>query len=163
GNGTFNHTTGSNVITINGGKAGLVLANATGSAGIYNFNAGILWAPNAAEIIGKLGRGTYIQLDGANTCFSLSIADAASGTNFGPGASGTVNLSGGFLTAGSMVNNGAFNQSGGSFATLGAVSGDGTMTIGNNSGTTARANVTRFDQSSITIKSTGSLIVASNN
>jgi hypothetical protein len=121
----------------------------------YSMTNGTL-AVSALSYVGYHGVGAFNQSGGSSTLGSALYID------FGQGSSGTVDLSGGFLTAGSMINNGTYNQSGGSFATLGAVSGGGSMTIGNNSGTTARANVTRFDQSSITIKSTGTLAVATN-
>jgi hypothetical protein len=127
----------------------------TNAVSTYSMTNGTL-AVSTLSYVGYHGIGAFNQSGGSATLGSALYID------FGQGGSGTVNLSGGFLTAGSTINNGTYIQSGGSFATLGAVSGSGSMTIGNNSGTTARANVTRFDQTSITIKSTGTLAVATN-
>jgi hypothetical protein len=286
GSAAFNQTGGVTTINMTGGNPGLILGSNTGSVGSYSLSSGILSAPDAAEIIGSAGIGSYVQSGGTNTCFALSIGDAAGGSgtvtlsggqinaitasvgnfgigtmnqtggtvtatslyvgsygtngvssytmtngtlavsalsyvgyhapgaftqsggssslgtlfvHFGSGGSGTVNLAGGslstgsifnngqinhaggflsagsivnngqinqtggFLSAGSMQNNGSFGQSGGSsVASLGAVSGSGTMTIGDISGAAGRVNVTRFDQSSITIIEPGTLVVATN-
>jgi hypothetical protein len=104
--------------------------------------------------VGFLSNGTFNQSDGTSSLGNLGIALGGGG--------GTVNLSGGVLSASATINKGLFNQTGG-VASLHAVSGTGSMLLGNIIGPTSRANVTRFDQTNVTIKNTGTLIVATNN
>jgi hypothetical protein len=104
--------------------------------------------------VGFLSNGTFNQSDGTSSLGNLGVA-------LGAGSGGTVNLSGGVLSASATINRGLFNQTGG-VATLGPVSGTGSLLLGNIIGPTSRANVTRFDQTNVTIKNTGTLAVATN-
>jgi hypothetical protein len=159
--GNFGQTGGYHTVGSPGNLRTLTIANAPGSTGAYTLTDGVL-AVSGTSIVGNLGNGTFTQAGGTSSVGNLFIAKGA-------GSTGTINFSGGNLSAAATVNRGNYFQSGG-IASLGPVSGNGTLSIGNASGATARTTVTRFDQSSVplltagvTLLSTGSLIVATNN
>jgi T5SS/PEP-CTERM-associated repeat protein len=154
GTGIYTQSGGSNsAFTLSIGS----LANGTNppGSGIYNLSDNATLNVSTTEYVGLAGNGTLNQTGGTHTAGSVIIAAS-------PGSGGTVNLSGGSLTAGSTFNNGVFNQTGPSLASLGPVSGTGSFVLGNDFGPLTRANVTRLDQSSLTIKFTGSLVIAAN-
>ena len=103
GSGTFNQTGGRNTVTKT-----LTLGYSFDANGTYNLGGVAESALSAdSEYIGYDGTGAFNQTGGTNTIrYSLAIASHS-------GSTGTYNLSGGQLTAGNIVNNGAFNQSGG--------------------------------------------------
>jgi hypothetical protein len=154
GTGLFTQTGGTNVVgdtttgLILGQNAGI--GGGPGGNGTYSLSgSGNLVA--GAETVGNLGFGHFIQSGGSNTTTFLQI----SSTN---GATGTYALSGGVLTSTSTANFGQFTQSGGT-ASLGAVTGNGTMTLG---GATEITTVTSLQQASVTINNRGYLVFASN-
>jgi hypothetical protein len=154
GTGVFTQSGGAT--TINGNNVftpyGLHLGD--GGNGTYTLLGGVLTVSNG-EIIGNSGLGLFNQSGGTHTIGgTLAIA-------VGAGAGGTVQLSGGTLSAASTVNNGSFNQTGG-VATLGPLSGTGALLVGNIVGAAASANVTRFSQNSVEVRNTGTLTVAPN-
>jgi hypothetical protein len=75
------------------------------------------------------------------------------------GSSGTYNLSGGAVSAATLVNNGVFLHTGGN-ATFDSVTGSGSMTIGGGAAT-ALASVAAISQPSLTINNNGTLIIRS--
>jgi hypothetical protein len=113
-----------------------------GGKGNLNVTGGLLIAPNAATS----GTGSFNQTSG-----TVAISGSLS---FGSGSS--VTQSGGTLTAGSTANATTFQQTGGT-ATLGAVTGTGSLVIGNSSGASASATAAGLTQSSVTVNSTGLL------
>jgi hypothetical protein len=154
GNGVVNQSGGaSNPFSLAVGYLAPSGTNPAG-AGVYNLSGGSLNV-TSAEYIGYGGYGTLNQSGGTHTAGTLFITTL-------PGSSGTVNLSGGSLTAVSTLNNGTLNQTGTSVSNFGVLSGTGAFVLGTDFGAPTRATVARFDQSSITIKFTGSLTVATN-
>jgi hypothetical protein len=154
GNGTFTQSGGTT--TINGNNVftpyGLHLGD--GGSGTYSLLGGVLTVSNG-EVIGNSGAGVFSQSGGTHTIQgTLAIA-------LGAGSTGTVNLSGGSLSAAATVNNGSFNQTGG-LANLGPLSGTGALLVGNSVGALAVANVTHFAQNSVEVRNTGTLTVAPN-
>ncbi len=128
-------------LTVNGSGANTATLNQTGN----------LLSVNGNEYIGFSGKGTLNQSGGTHTIGdTLYIA-------FNPGSTGIVNLSGGSLTAANTVNNGLFNQTGGT-SSLGVVRGTGSMNVGGGAGI-AEATVDSFAQSTIMIKGGGTLTV----
>jgi len=122
-----------------------------GTGALYSLSNGVLSGTSSSEYVGYKAAGTFNQSGGSNTIASLYIAYSNS-------AAGTYVLSGGVLTSNSTTNNGQFTQSGGT-ASLGAVSGTGTMTLG---GSAELTRATSFAQGAVNISSGGYLAVASN-
>jgi hypothetical protein len=151
GTGTFNQTNGAHTI---GGS--LYLGGSTigsGGTGSYFLSGGTLNVQNT-EYVGYAGIGQLTQTGGSNSANALTVSANA-------GSSGTVNLSGGFLTTPATLNNGTINHTGGS-ASLGIVTGSGSLFIGNTSGAAVKMNVTSFSQAAVTIRNTGTLTLATN-
>lgn len=127
GSGIFTQTGGTHTV---GGD--LYLGYAAGSNGTYNLSGDPTTSTltvNGNEYIGYSGTGTFNQSGGTHTVANtLTIAA-------NPGSIGSYDLSGGFLKAGSIVNNGAFSYSGGTLeagitnnASF-SLSGNGTRTV----------------------------------
>jgi hypothetical protein len=170
GNGTFTQTGGSGTTAafyvglFNGGVGTYSMTNGTLTVtnGLYlglNPGAGGTVAQSGGrfvitgpEYVGYSGRGTLNQSGGTHTTSLLDIAAFA-------GSSGTVNLSGGVLTAGSTLINGTFKHTGGN-ATLGPVTGSGSASIGG-AGATALASVASISLPSLTLASNGTMVILS--
>jgi hypothetical protein len=147
GQGSYTQSGGNNTAST------LAIGYSAGSFGTASLSGGTLTAA-LATYVGYAGNGSFTQSGGSSSLGALSIALQNT-------SSGTVTLSGGVLSAVSTVNKGQFIQTGG-LASLGPVSGTGSLTLGNAVGATSRATVTRFDQTNVTIKNTGTLAVATN-
>jgi hypothetical protein len=102
GSGTFTQTGGTHTV----GES-LYLGNSSGGSGTYNLSDGSLTV-HGSEYIGLLGCGAFIQTDGTHTVDMSLILGAY-------GNSGTYDLRGGSLSAGSvfLYEGGTFTQSGG--------------------------------------------------
>jgi hypothetical protein len=149
GAGSFTQTAGSHQISV-GGTNGLFLGYAPTGAGTFTLSGGTLQTP-AAEYAGFNGSGTLNQSGGTHTIGgSLFVA-------FNPGSTGTVNISGGQLSASGLVNNGTFNQSGGS-SIFGPVTGSGAIVIGGGAGT-ALVSVPSISHASLTVTNNGTLVI----
>jgi hypothetical protein len=141
--GSFTQTGGTSAI---GGT--LVVANIpfTGTATLAG---GSLTAANTYVNTG----GIFHQTGGTANVGGLTIKG-------GPGV-GEVVIDGGSFTAARATNDGQLSANSG-FSLLGPLSGTGQLQIGSDSGATARATVTRFDQGLVVINNTGKLTVATN-
>ena len=124
GTATFNQTGGTHNVT-----GDLILGNQATGNGTYNLSGTGNVAVTGSTIVGSGGIGTFNQTGGTNTVSgALTIANTT-------GSTGTYNYSGGSLTAGSIVNNGAFNQSGATTVTANVTTNRGILKT---TGTTAR-------------------------
>jgi hypothetical protein len=88
GNGTFNHSGGSNT------TANLYLANQPNSIGTYNLSNGATLTVTGSEYDGVLGAGVFNQTGGVHTINGATALYIGSGSG---GGSGTFTLSGGTL------------------------------------------------------------------
>jgi hypothetical protein len=183
GSGVLNQTGGSNaasafyvgwqpgasgIVNLSGGQisaGGLTIGESSPlggglpTSGVVNLSGNGVLAISGDEVVGVFGAGTVNQSGGVHTIGGTLTILAIPGF---PGASGAVNLSGGSLTAAATASNGSITQTGGT-AKLGALSGIGTLSIGNAGGTiAANMSVTQFSQSSVTILKNGTLTVAAN-
>jgi hypothetical protein len=123
--------------------------------GTFNLSPGATLSVTNNETVGGFGNGILNQTGGAHAIGgTLNIA-------LQPGSTGTVNLSGGSLMAAATANNGTINHTGGS-ASLGVVTGTGSLLIGNTSGAAVNMNVRQFTQAAVTIRNAGMLTVATN-
>jgi hypothetical protein len=120
GTGVFNQSGGVN----NFSGAFLVLALQAGSKGTYNLSGSGVLNVTGSEVVASLGAGVFNQIGGTHTIGGL--LDAA----YSPGSTGTVNLSGGLLTASGVQLGGAGTVAGG--AGILNVSGGGTLNAGTN-------------------------------
>jgi hypothetical protein len=128
----------------------LSLGEVSAGSGTYDLSGGVLTVKGSmtGEYVGLYGTGTFTQSGGEHTIANiLTIAK-------NDGSSGTYNLTGGVLTAKSIVNNDTFNYSGGSLN----LSWNGSRTFENNgvfnaSGTGTRS-VNGYFINSGTIKAT---------
>jgi hypothetical protein len=103
GQGTFNQTGGLNIAT------NVTIGYASTGVGAYNLGGGTFQADSL--VIGKAGAGVFSQTGGSGTIGgTITIAD-------GESATGAMNISNGDLTAGAVVNRGAFSQTGGTLST----------------------------------------------
>jgi hypothetical protein len=149
GAGSFIQTGGMHQISV-GGTNGLFLGCTPTGAGTFTLSGGTLLTP-AAEYVGFNGRGTLNQSGGTHAIGgSLFVA-------FNPGSTGTVTISGGQLSASGLVNNGSFNQSGGS-SIFGPVTGSGAITIGGGAGT-ALVSVPSITQPTLAVTNNGTLVI----
>ena len=125
--------------------AGNLYVGYLSSTGLYKLGGGSLSVGGTTT----LATGASLQqTGGSNTTAALNIAPALE--------DGGYYLSNGVLSAQSTTNNGLFSQSGGT-ATLGVISGTGTL--GLSGGLT---KVTSFAQNAVTVSNTGDLAVAFN-
>jgi hypothetical protein len=103
GQGTFNQTGGSNIAT------NVTIGYVSTGVGTYNLGGGTFQADSL--VIGKAGAGVFSQTGGSGTIYgTITIAD-------GESATGAMNINNGDLTAGAVVNRGAFSQTGGTLST----------------------------------------------
>jgi len=149
GSGAFNQTGGSNT------TAALYLGYSAGSTGQYSLGGTGSLSVSGRETVGYSGAGTFIQTGGSNTMGgALRIAQNA-------GASGSYILQGGRLTAASTVNNGTLSVTGGT-ASLGPVTGTGSLVVGSAAAAPVALSIPSFSQSSLVIQAGGTLAVAYN-
>jgi hypothetical protein len=94
----------------------------------------------------------------ANANFSMTGGSLTLSGNLSVPAHNGMTVSGGTVSAASTSNAGIFIQSGGT-ASLGAVTGTGTVTIGNPTGASATLTASGINQSNAGIQSTGHLII----
>jgi hypothetical protein len=161
------------------GAPTLNVAAQTGSAGSYNISGGVLniggsiylggvsngsggISPGGLANFSESGASTYVTTTNLLTAGTGSLA-VASGTlaisgNLSVGSGFNLTQSGGTLTAGSTTNASTFIQTGGS-ASLGAVTGAGSLVIGNVSGATVSTTAGGLVQNAVTINSTGLLTI----
>jgi hypothetical protein len=100
----------------------LLLGYASGSNGTYNLSGGSL-SVTGSETIGLGGTGVFNQSGGTNSVGGTMTISANPATS-----SGTYNLSGGNLTVtNGIINNGAFNYSGGTIT--GALQNNGLVNV----------------------------------
>jgi hypothetical protein len=153
GTGSFIQSGGSNFVE---GSALNIAYNAPGS---YLLSAGSL---SANDIIIQT-QGSFHQ-SGGTLSFSDAIRQSGGTVNLDLGLtiySGTlVQQTGGVFTSAGVVNNALFEQSGGT-ASLGAVTGTGTLSIGGGSGPST-TTVKQFSQTQIEIDASGLLQVSPN-
>jgi hypothetical protein len=148
GLGYFNQSGGTNSLT---GASTLYVGDNAGSTGFYSRSGGLLCVPNI-YIGGKStvpgGTGSFAVSGGQlNVSGTLQVWNT-------PGSG--LSIQGGNVTAASTINPAAMPQTGGT-ANLGALSGGGTLSIGNPSGTAANMTLASLQQSSVLIDSTGLL------
>jgi hypothetical protein len=145
---TGNYTITGGVLNVGGTIYLGGISNGAGGitpGGTANFNIGNASAPVvlAANLL-TAGTGTFAMSGGSLTVSgSLTIS---SGYNF--------NVSGGTLTAASTANTSTITQTGGT-ASLGGVTGTGTLIVGNPSGASATLTAAGLIQNSLAINSTG--------
>jgi hypothetical protein len=163
--GVFSQTGGSTTISSGitiGGLSGTGGAN----TGTLNLSGGTFQLTNSTALE-LVQIGTINQSGGTHTTPRLTLA-AGSAYNLSGGSAaiastlsvgGTLNMTGGALSAGLTINSGLIAQSAGA-SSLGPVSGTGQITLGATSGATASMNAKSISQSSLTIKSTGSLTLS---
>jgi hypothetical protein len=170
GTGTITQSGTAYVQTVN-----LDVAAQSGSTGTYNLQGGE-FAPTWVYIAGNGSAGGAITTGGKGTFNLTGGTLAASGvfistigtwsqsngvafiTSLVLGAGATYTQSGGTLIAGSTSNAAHIIQTGGT-SNLGAVTGNGTLAIGNASGVSAAMTAGGLNQSTVTINSTGSLAI----
>ncbi len=173
---TFNQSGGTHLVMDEFNDYGLDVGS--DRAGTYNLSDGSLSTGGAysMEVIGYGGgTGTFNQSGGTNTTatmflgtdfkglgsssgsYSLSAGACTVGAMFiaengsSPGADGTLGISGGTMTVtGALQNGGAIQQSGGS-ASLGPVTGNGTIVLNATAGSTATMTVSSIAQASLSI------------
>ncbi|MGD0769744.1 MAG: NF038122 family metalloprotease [Tepidisphaeraceae bacterium] len=155
------------------------IAALSGSTGTYTITGGTLAVSgtiyvggmsNGSTGIAPGGTGKLILGAGSGVVTAANLLTAGNGTLAVDGGSiaisGSLSVSSGFsfsqsagtLTAASTANAGTFTQTGGT-ANLGAVTGTGTLLIGNSSGASATATAVGLNQASVTVNSTGSLAI----
>jgi fibronectin-binding autotransporter adhesin len=157
--GTFSQSGGTNSIV---SSQSLYLADQSGSHGTYLLSAGTLSVAGSMYV-----GGSSTAAEGIG---SLSVSGSGSLTVDGTlqvwNSTGTqVTITGGTVTAGNTVNLATITQTGGT-SSLGALSGTGSISVGNSSGALAAMTVTALAQNSVTVNSTGTLKMiggASNN
>ena len=158
GSGGYFTSTGSGSFTQSGGThtvtGGLILGSNFGS-GSYTLSAGGLSADSEILGNGPIGSGTFTQRGGLNMVsdilsigyefnsdakYDLSAGSLSAGSE-NIGYSGTLNQTGGINTAQMMINNGAYNLTGGTFVVNGSLDNSGTMNLAGGT-TTVNGNVT---------------------
>jgi hypothetical protein len=154
GAGTFTQTGGSNS-AFNLSIGSFFNGTNPAAVGSYTLSNNAVLNVASTESVGFDGTGLLNQTGGTHTAGNLVIAATV-------GSNGAFNYSGGSLAVGSMTNNGTFTQTGPTVANLGAVSGVGIIFLGDDFGPPTRANVTSLDQTSLLIKFTGQMVIASN-
>jgi len=146
GDGTVTQTNTATVSTYN-----LDLASAASGMGIYNMNGGTLTVGNDLCVAGN-----------TNAAGGLGVLNISAGTTTVSNAlliydvaDASLSMTGGRLTAGSTVNSLPTTHISGGTATLGAITGTGSLTVGANSGISASVSATTLTQASLTIENTG--------
>jgi hypothetical protein len=156
----------------------LNIAAHTGSVGNYTMTAGVLAVSNGIYL-GGISNGSggitpggtaTFKISGTSVVNSSALLTAGSGTFSISGGSLAItgslsvssgfnfSISGGTLIAGSTANASTITQTGG-VAVLGAVTGAGSLVVGNPSGSNAGMSAAGLTQSAVTINSTGLLIL----
>lgn len=159
GNGVFNISGTANVSDHNGITIGYGEGNAV--TGVINVTGGSLSTLNPG-VDGRVRIGVYagstgtLNVAGGTATFAGPILNGVARGGVGVGGTGHVIVSGGSLTAQSMLNEtgSTYVQSAGT-ASLGDVTGGGSMDV---SGGTA--NVTRLEQSSLSVSGNGTVVIA---
>ena len=157
GAGTFNQTGGVHQFNATGTN-GLYLGFSAGAVGTYNLNAGTASASNlyvggaGGTNAGGLG---ILNINGGSFAITNNLRsyNTVSGTNHS-----SITQNGGLLTAtNTVILNAPFTQFGGT-ASLGTVSGAGTVTIGGGT-SAAQTTVRNFTLSTVAINTAGTLTV----
>jgi hypothetical protein len=159
GNGIFNQSGGATVISAAGADPNLYLGQQSGSSGAFNLSSNAALTIGGSAYIG--GDSSSAQGNGTFTVSGTATLDIFHTLQIYNTSGTSVSLQGGNTSAANTVNQATITQTGGT-ANLGAVSGSGTTSIGNSSGTTATMTVSSIAQNSVTINPTGTLIVSPN-
>jgi MYXO-CTERM domain-containing protein len=156
-NGTYNSDPSTNYFTdLSIGSSGYL----TGGAG-DNFYLSGNFTNNSTQTGSWNTSGALLGFNGGAS-HQLNVAGSAGQFGWGTlqvNSGDTVTVNGNSVTAAATVNNGSLSHVAGT-SSLGSLTGTGSLSVGNSSGGAAAVTVSAFNQSSISVNTTGTLTVA---